>query len=77
MCGESGIWGLMLLPRLVSPVEGRRRPPQVGGHGVHLPPGKPLVPFAMGRPCALWRHARVGCWGDGRVLARRLELWPR
>lgn len=82
MCAESGIRDLMLLPRLVSPVEGRRRPglilrpPQVGGHGVHLPPGKQSVPFAMGRACALWRHARVGCWGDGRALAMRLELWP-
>lgn len=79
MRGEDGVWGRMLLPWLVQPVEGGRRPglslshhhhpppPQVAGYRVRLPPGKQLVPLAVDQAWALWRHARVGCWawGDG------------
>lgn len=92
MSGEDGVWGRMLLPWLVQPVEGGRSqalvsvtippplppPPQVAGYRVHLLPGKQLVPLAVDQAWALWRRARVECWAGGmdKPLTLRLELGP-
>lgn len=56
MCAESGIRGLMLLPRLVSPVEGRRRP----GLILRPPPGG----WSRGPP-ATWEAVSSICHGPG------------